>query len=264
VFQIRWKPARETTNPPDAMEWWARSLGSRDPLEQIMQLSHQLRSAIARADHSERPVFLRALGRDLESELQELADRIAFGTGVSGFELTQRRELLEEMVDYYCNAVMPWTKATHAIELSDCAREAVAGLSADMQLVLRVQGEPLVTAVRRRLIALCEVAIRAAASHVDDEVGVVLPPCTGEHAELRVTWAGSRLAATASRDKARFLGLAMVYVAKLGGTLRQSSGVEEALVLRIPVSRYSEDELPATSVFDSGAVSPASSIGLEG
>ena len=264
MFQIRRKPRSDLAAPPDAMAWWEQSFGRHDPAEQIMRLTQQLRSAIARADRCERPVFLRALGRDLETELQELSARIAFGVGESGFELGQRRELLEELVDYYCDAVMPWTQAPRPVEFSDCAREAVAGLSADTVLLLRVEGEPVVTASRRCLKSLCELAIRAATADVEDEVEVVLPPCSAEHAGLRVQWTRAALSPRESHDKARFLALAVAYVIKLGGTMRRTSGVHEGLVLRIPLRQRPEDELSAVPSLDSDVAAQAAAFCLQG
>ena len=225
-----------------------------------MRLTEQLRFAIARADRSERPVFLRALGRDLEIELGELSARIAFAVGESGVELARRRELLEEMVDYYCEAVMPWTQEARGVELSDCAREAVAGLSSRMALVLRVEGEPVVAAGRRRLISLCELAIRAATAADDDEVEVVLPPCSDGHAELRVQWTRVRMSPHENHEKATFLALAIAFVIKLGGTLRRASGGREGLVLRIPLSQRAQDGKSTTSIFDSDVVAEATAF----
>jgi hypothetical protein len=227
-----------------------------------MRLTEQLRSAIASADHSERPVFLRALGRELETELRDLSARIAFAVGESGRALTRRHELLEELVDYYCEAAMPWTQDPRAVELSDCAREAVASLSAEMTIVLRVQGEPVVAAGRRRLIGLCELAIRAATASDDDEVEVVLPPRSGSHAELRVEWTRAQLSPRDSHDKAVFLALAIAYVVKLGGTLRRASGRREGLILRIPLSECEEHGELATPIFEPDVVAEATAFCL--
>lgn len=265
MFQIRWKPAVETRRLPDALQWWEQSVPGYDPSEQIVQLTQQLRTAIARAGRSERPLFLRALGRELDTGLQELAGRIASGIGDSGSELTQRRQLLEEMVDYYCDAVMPWTRATCAVELSDCVREAVAGLSADMRLVLRVEGEPLITAGRRHLIALCELAIRAATAHPDDDVEVVLSASSDDHyATLRVQWPSSPLPRLDGHDKARFLALTLTYLIKLGGTLQCSSGAEESVLFRIPMRQRVGDELFASPTFHSDVVDQTMAFCLEG
>ena len=264
MFHIRWKPRVDVSPPPDALEWWERSLDRSDPAELTVRLTEQLRFAIARAESCERPVFLRALGRDLENELEDLSARIAFSTGESGLELTRRRELLEELVDYYCESMTPWTQVQRAVELSDCVREAVAGLSADMVLVLRVQGEPVVAAARRRLISLCELTIRAAAVGAEDEVEVVVPPCSDDHAELRVQWAPASLSLRESHDKAIFLALAIAYIARLGGTLRRASDGREGLVLRIPLSQRSTDGVSATPSFDSDVVTQATAFCLEG
>lgn len=261
MFQIRWKPRVHVQLPPDAVEWWERSVRDRDNEEPVLRLTDQLRCAIARADRFERPVFLRALGRDLEAELQELYARTAFAVGESGLELTRRRELLEEMVDYYCEAATPWTQEPRIVELSDCAREAVAGLSADMNLVLRVQGEPVVAAGRRRLISLCELAIRAATVGAEDEVEVMLPPCSDRHAELRVQWTQATMSPQESHDRAIFLALAITYVVKLGGTLRRrGSDGREGLILRLPLSQHAEDGKPATSTFDREVVAQATAF----
>ena len=101
---------------------------------------------MADAENSKRPMFLRALGQDLDSELQQLAQRVALTASEATSEFAQRRDLLEEMVGYYCDAVVPSGQVFDAIDLSDCAREAVARLSGDMILVLRIQSEPHVVA----------------------------------------------------------------------------------------------------------------------
>lgn len=260
MFQIRWKPPADVGTPPDALEWWERSLQRSSPAEQMVRLTEQLRFAIARAERCDRPVFLRALGRDLETELGNLSARIAFAVGQSGLELTERRQLLEELVDYYCEATASWTQAQRAVELSDCVREAVAGLSAEMALVLRVEGEPVVTAGRRQLISLCELAIRAATAGASDEVEVVLPPCSDNYAELRVQWLPASMSPRESHDRAIFLALAIAYVVKLGGTLRRASGDREGLVLRIPLSQRAQDGKSTTPIFDSDVVAEATAF----
>lgn len=262
MFRIPWRPRVDVRTPPDALEWWEQSIQSGDRREPIVRLTEQLRFAIARADHSERPVFLRALGRDLETELEALSARIAFAVGESGVELTRRRERLEELVDYYCEAAMPWTQEARGVELSDCAREAVAGLSADMTLVLRVEGEPVVAAGRRRLISLCELAIRSATAADDDEVEIVLPQCSADHAELRVQWVRAPMPPRDSHDKAVFLALAIAYVVKLGGSLRRASGAREGLVLRIPLSQRVQGGKSTNPIFDSDVVAEATAFCL--
>lgn len=265
MFQIRWKsPIEVSTTVPDALDWWERSFYRSDPAEHITRLTEQVQSAIVRAERWRRPVFLRALGRDLETELYELKSRVALRAGDGGRELTERRELLEELVDYYCEATAPWTQAQRPVELSDCVREAVAGLSADMALVLRVEGEPVVAAARRRLISLCELAIRAAAVGVDEEVEVVLPPCAGDHAELRVQWVPTSLSPRESHDKAIFLALAIAFTVKLGGTLRRAADEREGLVLRIPLSQHSDDALVAPSSSGTHVVERATTFHAEG
>ncbi len=264
MFQIRRKAQNEVSGAPDAIEWWERSIGYDDLVEQCARLTQQLRSAIELANRSEKPVFLRVLGQDLDTELQKLAVRVGFAVDEPSSELRQRRELLEELVDYYCDAVMPWTQAPRPVELSDCAREAVAALSSDMILLLRVEGEPVVTAGRRRLIALFELAIRATTADVEDEVEVVLPPCSAEHAELRVQWARAAMSPRESHDKARFLALAVAYVIKLGGTLQRTTGSQEALVLRIPLSPRAEDRLSLPPIVDFDVVAQVTAFCVEG
>ncbi|MDH3726003.1 MAG: hypothetical protein OER77_00595 [Myxococcales bacterium] len=234
MFQLRWKPGIDNREPPSAMEWWERSFRVDDATEQITRLREQLGTAIARAANSPKPVFLRALGRDFDAELQRLAERTAFTVGESTSELRERCQLLEEIVDYYCDAVMPSTKALDAIELSDCAREAVAGLSADMLLVLRIQSEPTVVARRRQVISLLELAIRAAAAVPEDEVEVVLLPCSERYAEVRVVWPKSPTVLRDGHDKARFMALAVAYAIKVGGRLHRGTGARETLAIRIP------------------------------
>jgi hypothetical protein len=132
-----------------------------------------------------------------------------------------------------------------------------------MTLVLRVEGEPVVTAGRRRLISLCELAIRAATVTDDGEVEVVLPPCSDSHAELRVQWTPAPMSPRDGHDKAIFLALAIAYVVKLGGTLRRRpSDGREGLVLRIPLSQHVEDGKPTTSTFDSDVVIQATAFCL--
>ena len=264
MFQGRPKTQGDVSGAPDAIEWWERSIGRDDLVEQCARLTQQLRSALALANRSEKPIFLRVLGQDLDTELEKLAARVAFPVDESSSELGQRRELLEDLIDYYCDAVMPWTQAPRPVELSDCAREAVAALSADMVLLLRVGGEPVVNAGRRRLIALFELAIRAATADAEDEVEVVLPPCSAEHAELRVQWTRAAMSPRDSHDKGRFLALAVAYVIKLGGTLQRTTGSHEALVLRIPLSQRAEDGLSLPPILDFDVVAQATAFCLEG
>ena len=235
MFQIRRRQRVDHGSSPDAMEWWKRSFQRYDPTEQIAQLRRRLRSAIARVEGGERPV-LRALGRDFDAELKQLAGQTAIRPGESASTLRRRCELLGEMVDYYCDAVTPCSRASDAVELLDCAREAVAGLSADMLLVLRVEGEPIVVAGRRQLISLFEVAIRSAATRPEYEVEIRLLPCQQSHAEVHLTWPKALVVPRDGHDKARFLILATAYSLKLRGTLTRSTGPTEKLVIRIPLT----------------------------
>jgi len=239
VFQNRWRPPRNNGEPPSAMQWWQRSFGAHDATEQLARLRQQLGAAIADAERSERPVFLRALGQDLDGELEQLAQRAVLTANEATSEFAQRRDLLDEMVGYYCDAVVPSGRTFDAIDLSDCAREAVARLSGDMILVLRIQSEPHVVAGRRPVISLFEVAIRAASARPDDEVEVILAACSDRHAELRVSWPSTKPSADDPRqhggDKERFFALAVACALKVGGTLQRQTGVSDTLVVRIPM-----------------------------
>jgi hypothetical protein len=191
------------------------------------------------AENSKRPMFLRALGQDLDRELEQLAQRAAFAASEATSEFVQRCDLLDEMVGYYCDAVVPSGRVFDAIDLSDCAREAVARLSGDMILLLRIQAEPHVVAGRRPVISLFEVAIRAASARPDDEVEVILAACSDRHAEFRVSWPRTTTRKDGSthhgRDDERFFALAVACALKVGATLSRHTGVCDTLVVRIPM-----------------------------
>ena len=235
MFEIRWRLRPQTKRAPTALEWWERSFLRNDPAEQVAVLRRQLWSEIVRAKQSERPEFLAALGRDVDNELQALAARVAFGVGESTSSLHERCRLLQEMVAYYGDVVRPWTRApTVRVELSDCLREAVAGLSAEVPLVLRVEGEPIFVLRRRRLIALFELGIRAASPEPDGEVEVVLDAQSSRPAVVEIVWGGPCHPSAERNDNARFLALAVAYVMRLGGSLRRVHGPRERLMLEIP------------------------------
>ncbi len=239
MFQNRWRPPRANGEAPSAMQWWERSFGARDATEQLARLRQELGAAIADVEHSKRPVFLRALGKDLDRELGQLAQRAAFVAREATSQFAQRCDLLEEMVEYYCDAVVPSGRVFDAIDLSDCAREAVARLSGDMILVLRIQSEPHVLARRRPVISLFEVAIRAASARPEDEVEVILAACSDRHAEFRVSWPRTATSEEGprrhGRDDERFFALAVACALKVGATLSRHTGVCDNLVVRIPM-----------------------------
>lgn len=262
MFQLRKRPMNK--RPLGAMEWWSRSVGSQGRIDEIGVLIARLRTGIGRTAACECPVFLRVLGRDLEQDLNALSVALRTGLGDSMGEPVERYAYLEDLVDYYCDAVMPWSKATRAIELSDAVREAVAGLSGDLTLVLRVEGEPSIVASRRALISLCEVTIRAAAASVDEDVEVVLPPCTATDAELRVMWTPTDVSAATTREKSRFLALALAYALRLQARVRRIKGMQDGLVVRIPLSQGDNEDMSGNGCFDSDVVADATAFCLEG
>ena len=264
MFPLRKRPTIEPKRPPGAMEWWTRSIGSQDRTDEIGVLMARLRTGIERAAACECPVFLRLLGRDLERELEALSITRRTGLGDSTTEPMNRYAHLEDLVDYYCDAVTPWSKATRAIELSDAVREAVAGLSGDLTLVLRVEGEPSIVASRRALIALCEVTIRAATPSVDQDVEVVLPRCANTDAELRVMWTPAEVSDVNTREGSRFLALALAYALKLKATVRRIRGAQDGLVVRIPVNQAGGKDMSVNLCFDSEVVADATAFCLEG
>ena len=225
--------------PPHALDWWKGSIRDEDPVEQIRRLRRQLGFAIA--DAGKRPPFLRALGRDTDVQLQQLAGRATFGAGELASELRERCQLLGKTVDHFSDVVAASGRTRDSIELSDCAREAVAELSGEMRLRLVIQGERRVTASRWLVTALFEVAIRSASARTEDEVEVILPPCSGTWAEFRIAWPKSSTVkgrrTQADHDKARFFGLALAYALKLNGTLsRYDTQGQEILRVRIPIA----------------------------
>jgi hypothetical protein len=228
---------------PRALEWWQSSPEPDDPFEQIRRLRRQLGLGIA--DAGERPSFLHALGRETDAQLQQLAGRATFGVGELASDLRERCQLLEKNVDHFCDVVAPSGRARDSIELSDCAREAVAALSGQMRLRLVIQGERCVTARRWLVTSLFEVAIRSASARTEDEVEVILPARSGTWAEFRIAWAKSSTTENSrtqdDQDKARFFALAVAYVQKLDGTLsRHHTQDQEILSVRIPITDPSE------------------------
>jgi len=268
MFQIRRTLQTTPSQAPSAIEWWERSHGTDALAEQITRLRRQLALAIADAGRSSRPVFLRALGRDIEAELQQLDGRVAFGVGEQASGLRERCRTLEEMVGYYCDVVVPSKRAFDVIELSDCAREAVAGLSGDMHLVLRIEGEPCVIASRRLATALFEVAILAASAGPTDEIEVILLSCSEVFAEFRVASpkviASTGAALGFDRDKSRFLALAVAYALQIGATLSRSTLAEEVLIVRFPIGTRARYEGSTVPSLDPGVIAEATAFCAEG
>jgi hypothetical protein len=234
--------------PPHAFEWWERSLRQDDPVEEIRRLRRQLAFAIA--DAAKRPPFLHALGRETDVQLQQLAGRATFGVGELASELRERCQLLGKTVDHFCDVVAASGRTRDSIELADCAREVVAALSGEMRLRLVIQGERRVTARRWLVASLFEVALRSASARTEDEVEVILPPCSGTWAEFRIAWPKSstteRSRTQDDHDKARFFALAVAYALKLDGTLSRDTQDQEILSVRIPIADRSEHHaLPA-------------------
>ncbi len=243
MFQLPRVLRVTSRQPPPALEWWEQSLRRDDPVGHIRRLQRQLESAIA--DAGERPLFLRALGGDIDTELQRLGGRATFGVGELASELRERCQLLEKTVDHFCDVVAPSGRTRDSIEFSDCAREAVAKLSGKMRLRLVIQGERRVTARRWLVTSLFEVAIRSASARTEEEVEVILPPCSGTWAEFRIAWPKSPTTEDSrtqgDRDKARFFALAVAYARKLDGTLsRRHTQDQEILSVGIPTTEPSE------------------------
>lgn len=264
MFQIRRTLQTTPSEPPSAIEWWERSYRTDALAEQITRLRRQLALAIEDAGRSSRPVFLRSLGRDIEAELEQLDGRVAFGAGEQASGLRERCRTLEEMVGYYCDVVVPSKRAFDVIELSDCAREAVAGLSGDMHLVLRIEGEPCVIASRRLATALFEVAILAASAGPTDEIEVILPSCSGVFAEFRVVSpkviAPKGAALGFDRDKSRFLALAVAYALQIGATLSRSTVAEEVLIVRFPIGSRAKHNSSGIPSLDANVIAEATAF----
>jgi len=242
MFQLPRALRATSRQPPHAFEWWERSLRPHDTVEQIRRLRRQLAFAIT--DAGERPLFLRTLGRETDVQLQQLAGRATFGVGELASDLRERCQLLEKTVDHFCDVVAASGRTRDSIELSDCAREAVAELSGEMRLRLVIQGERRVTARRWLVTSLFEVAIRSASARTEEEVEVILPPCSGTWAEFRIAWPKSSTTEDSrtqdDRDKARFFALAAAYALKLDGTLSRDTQDQEILSVRIPIADRSE------------------------
>jgi len=239
--------------PPHASDWWKPSLEPEDSVERIRRLRHQLGFAIA--DAGERPLFLRALGGDIDTELQRLGGRATFEVGELASEFRARCQFLEKVVDHFCEVVVPAGSTRDSIELSDCAREAVAQLSGEMRLRLLIQGEHRVTATRWLVTSLFELAIRSASAKTEDEVEVILPPCSGRWAEFQIAWPTSSTTEVHRTqddyDRARFSALALAYARKLDGTLsRHYAHGQEILSVRIPVVEPSEHRASPASFLE--------------
>lgn len=244
MFQLPRALRVVSRHPPHAFEWWKGSIRHEDPVEQIRRIRRQLGFAIA--DAGKRPPFLHALGRETDVQLQQLAGRATFEVGELASELRERCQLLGKTVDHFSDVVAASVRTRDSIELSDCAREAVAELSGEMRLRLVIQGERRVTASRWLVTSLFEVAIRSASARTEDEVEVILPPCSGTWAEFRIAWPKSSTTAggrtQADHDKARFFALAVAYALKLDGTLsRCHTQDQEILSVRIPIADRSAD-----------------------
>jgi hypothetical protein len=215
MFQLASALRVTSRQPPHAFEWWERSLRQDDPVEEIRRLRRQLGFAIA--DAGKRPPLLRALGRETDVQLQQLAGRATFGVGELASELRERCQLLEKTVDHFCDVVAP------------------SGRTRDSS----------VTASRWLVTSLFEVAIRSASARTEDEVEVILPPCSGTWAEFQIAWPKSPTTEDSrtqdDRDKARFFALAAAYALKLDGTLsRRHTQDQEILSVRIPITEPSE------------------------
>lgn len=268
MFQIRKTTPLAPNHPPSAIEWWERSYRTEGLAEQITGLRRELGRALAGVERSSRPVFLRALGRDIDAELQRLAGRVVFGVGQEPSALVERCRILEEMIGYYSDVVVPSRRAFELVELSDCAREAVAELSGDLRVVLRILGEPYVLASHRLATSLFQVAILAASARPIDEIEVILPPCSDAVAEFRVAWPKAASAAGAplqhNHDKSRFLALAIAYALQIGGTLSRSTEAEEVLIVRIPIATHAEHNRPQSLPFDRDVIHEATAFCVEG
>ena len=231
------------SQPPHAIERWQRSLRRNDLFARVKRLRRQLRFAIANA--GARPLFLRALGGDIDTELQQLGGRAAFGVGELTSELRERCQMLETTVDHFCDVAAPSQGAYGAIELSDCAREVVAELSGEMRLRLHLQGEGRVSARHSLVTSLFEVAIRSASARIEDEVEVILPSCSGRLAEFRIVWPKSSatdvICTQDEYDRARFYALALAYALKLKGMASRDTKDQEVLTVRIPMAHPSDN-----------------------
>ena len=247
MFQLPGVLRVNSRQSPRALEWWEQSLRREDPIEDIGRLRRQLGLAIA--DAGERRSFLHTLGRETDAQLQHLAGRATFGVGDLASELRERYQVLEKTVDHFCDVVAPAGRTRDSIELSDCAREAVAELSGEMRLRLVIQGERRVTTRRWLVTSLFEVAIRSASARAEDEVEVILPPCSGTWAEFRIASPKSSTIEDSrtedDQDKARFFALAVAYAQKLDGTLsRRHTQGQEILSARIPITEHRASPVP--------------------
>ncbi len=242
--------------PPHAFEWWQRSLEPEDPVERITRLRRQLASATT--DAGEQPLFLRALRGDIDTELQRVAGRATFEIGELASEFRDRSQLLEETVDHFCDVVASSSRPRDSIEFSDCAREAVAELSGKIRLRLLIQGEHRVAARRGLVTSLFEVAIRSASARTEDEVEVILAPCSETWAEFQIAWPKSSTTEVSRTqdgyDRARFSALALAYAQKLHGTSRRRhNDDQEILSVRIPTAeRLEQRPSPAPSLASVG------------
>jgi len=131
-----------------------------------------------------------------------------------------------------------------------------------MRLRLVIQGERRVTARRWLVTSLFEVAIRSASARTEEEVEVILPPCSGTWAEFRIAWPKSSTIEDSrtqdDRDKARFFALAVAYARKLDGTLsRDDTQDQEILTVQIPIADRSEHHASPAPFLDPVVVGQA-------
>jgi hypothetical protein len=102
--------------------------------------------------------------------------------------------------------------------------------------------------------SLFEVAIRSASARTEDEVEVILPPCSGTWAEFRIAWPKSSTTEDSrtqdDQDKARFFALAAAYALKLDGTLSRDTQDQEILSVRIPTTEPSEHRASPAPLLD--------------
>jgi len=76
-------------------------------------------------------LFLRALGRDIDEELQRLAGRVVPGLGEQPAALGERFRILEEMTGYYGDVVVPSRRAFN----SSSSRIALVRRSRDCRVI---------------------------------------------------------------------------------------------------------------------------------
>ena len=77
-------------------------------------------------------------------------------------------------------------------------------------------------------------------------------------------WRPTEMSASKSREKSRFLALAIAYALKLKATVRQTKGVQDRLVVRIPLSPAAKEAMSGKPYFDSNVVARATTLCQEG